>query len=71
MKMTAMKDPFAERLYNEYIDLYDSWIGVDITKHIWITELPVDLKPGVHKIVVIAKDEYGNKFRQTALFELY
>jgi hypothetical protein len=71
MKMNAMKDPFAERLHNEYIDLYDSWIGENITRHIWITELPVDLKPGVHKIVVIAKDEYGNKFRQTALFELY
>ncbi len=71
MKMTTMKDPYAEQLYHDYIDLYDDWIGQGPTRHIWVADLPADLEPGVHKIVVSATDEYGIKYKQSALFEIF
>ena len=71
MKMTVMKDPFAEQLYYNYVDLYDNWIEQGQARHMWVTILPAEPEPGVHKIAVSATDEYGNKYRQAALFEIY
>jgi hypothetical protein len=71
MKMTTMTDPFARQLLLDYPDLYDEWIGCSPTRHIWVADMPTGLAPGVHKIVVNATDEYGNNYKEAALFEIF
>jgi hypothetical protein len=71
MKMTTMTDPFARQLLLDYPDLYDEWIGCSPTRHIWVADLPAGLSPGVHKIVVSVTDEYGNNYKDAALFEIF
>ncbi len=71
MRMTTMKDPYAEQLFHDYTDLYDDWIGRGPTRHMWVTALPADLEPGVHKIVVSATDEYGINYKQSTIFEIF
>ncbi len=38
--------------------------------HIWTAKLPSDLSAGIHSIQVTGRDEYGNEFRQSAIFEI-
>jgi hypothetical protein len=45
-------------------------MSVGFSNHIWIGELPGDLTIGIHKIIVDAKDEYGNEYSQAAIFEV-
>jgi hypothetical protein len=70
MSRKRMKDPFAERNFAEHKEIYYNWESVGISNHIWTSKLPVDLKAGMHKIIVQGTDEYGNEYRQTAIFKV-
>jgi hypothetical protein len=70
LSKTKMKDPFAERLNMENLADYNNKLSSRDSNHIWAAKLPADLSIGIHKIIVIANDEYGNEFRQSAIFEV-
>ena len=70
LKKTKMQDPFAEKLFIENSDTYKDWMSVGLSNHIWIGKLPLDLAVGMHKIIIYAKDEFGNEFSQASVFEV-
>ncbi len=38
--------------------------------HMWAADLPADLQPGTHQVVVSEIDQYGHKHEATSLFEV-
>ena len=70
LKKAKMKDPFAIQLFTENSQCYKEWMSVGISNHMWTGKLPSDLAVGMHKIIVNAKDEYGNEFRKASIFEI-
>lgn len=63
-------DPFMERQSAEFADTPDSFSSPVPSSHIWEYALPNDLAPGLHKVVVVSKDEFGQKAMDTFTFEL-
>lgn len=70
MNRTVMKDPFMVNHMAEYGDTYYEWERPAESIHIWISELPQDLAAGIHKIKVSATDQYGNEYKEIAIFEV-
>jgi hypothetical protein len=70
MQRTPMKDPFAERYYSKNKSYFEPWMSVGVSSHMWAAYLPENLSAGMHKLGVVAKDEYGNEYQQTAIFEI-
>jgi hypothetical protein len=46
------------------------WTVEGQSTHLYVCELPTDLEPGVHTVTVIAKDVYGQIFKETKVFEV-
>jgi hypothetical protein len=63
-------DPFMERQYERYRGTPDAFSRPEISSHIWEFELPADLTPGTHTVVVKAVDEFGQRSQQAFSFEL-
>jgi hypothetical protein len=70
MQQTLMKDPFYERIYDQIKDHVPSWISPDNSTHIWTIPLPIDLKSGIHKIIVKTIDQFGNQYQAAEIFEV-
>lgn len=62
-------DPFYVRQYQKYEGTDDAFASPQVSSHIWQWPLP-RLKPGVHSIVVTAKDEFGFEDREVLTFEV-
>lgn len=63
-------DPFMEREYAKYRGTADAFSSPQPSSHLWEFELPADLAPGLHTVVVKARDEFGQQSRQAFSFEL-
>lgn len=70
LEKTRLKDPFYVQIYEQVKDSIASWISPDISTHIWTAPLPLDLKAGVHKIVVKTVDQFGNEYNAASVFEV-
>jgi len=70
MQQTRLVDPFYQNFYDKNKDGLPSWIKPEVSTHIWTAQLPDDLKPGVHRIVVITTDQFGNKYETASIFEV-
>lgn len=70
MTYTVRTDPFVERLHGRYAET-DSAYGRPVrSSHIWEAELPENIGPGLHRVIVISEDEFGQEQRGTFTFEL-
>lgn len=56
---TRMPDPFTVDLYTRLKRKLKPWVEPSKSSHIWRAPLPTDVGPGVHRVIVIARDEYG------------
>jgi hypothetical protein len=70
MSRIAMQDPFMVNHMAEYGDTYYEWERPAESIHIWVSALPEDLAPGMHKVQISATDQYGNDYKQIAVFEV-
>ncbi len=69
MERKMMKDPFFAKIVNENRDSYNELKPV-LSSHIWVSPLPPDLEPGIHRLEVKAEDRRGNVFTAYRLFEI-
>lgn len=70
MQNVLRNDPFMERQYAKYQGTPDAFSKPQPSSHIWEYQLPADLKPGIHKVLVKSKDEFGQKAADSFTFEL-
>lgn len=70
MERKIGKDPFFAALVKENKDKYKDWMEPSMCSHIWVAPLPGDLKPGIHRLKITAKDQQGNVFTTYRLFEV-
>ena len=69
MEYIERTDPFYVRQYLKYKGTEDAFRPPAISSHIWQFPLP-KLKPGLHSVIVTAKDEFGFEDRQIFTFEI-
>jgi len=65
-----MNDPFFARLLETNKDKYRDWMEPTLSAHTWTAALPVDLKPGIHRLRVTVTDRQGEVFTADRLFEV-
>lgn len=70
MQKILLKDPFYEKIYEQFKADVPDWISPENSTHIWTMPLPADLKPGVHKIVANTIDQFGNEYKAAGVFEI-
>ena len=70
MKQTYMKDPYLVELYKQTETVIKRPIKPQKSFNIWTAPLLENLKPGVHKIVVTTKDQFGNIYTANKIFEI-
>ena len=63
-------DPYIEAIHQTHSHFYDSWIKPEPTTHLWTAPLPADLSPGIHKIVIITKNQFGDSYQAVQIFEV-
>jgi hypothetical protein len=71
MQYVVRTDPLVERLVQQYADTDEAFPGATRSAHIWEYELPVDLGPGLHSVVVESLDEFGQRQRGVFTFEIF
>jgi hypothetical protein len=69
MKQTPMKDPFLDELLERTLE-EKSKIKPRQTHHIWTAPIEDELSVGVHKLLVVTKDQFGQIFKATKIFEI-
>ena len=69
MKQTPMKDPYLGELLERTLD-EKSKIKPRQTHHIWTASIEDELSVGVHKLLVVTKDQFGQIFKATKIFEI-
>ena len=70
MRYVVRTDPFMERAYRRFADTPDAFPGPAASAHIWEFDLPEDLEPGIHSVVVESEDEFGQRQRGVFSFEV-
>lgn len=69
MEYVERIDPFYLRQYLKYKGTDDAFRPPAISSHIWQFPLP-KLKPGLHSVIVTARDEFGFEDREIFTFEI-
>jgi hypothetical protein len=69
MQYTERTDPFSVRQHRQYAGTEDAFPTPAISGHIWQYPLPM-LEPGLHSVLIIAKDEFGFADREVLNFEI-
>ncbi len=69
MQQMPMKDPFLDDLLERTLD-ENSEIKPRLTHHIWTAPIEDELSVGVHKLLVVTKDQFGQVFKATKIFEI-
>ncbi len=70
MQNVVRNDPFMVRQHEKYSGTPDAFSSPQPSSHIWEYELPYDLQPGLHKVEVRSKDEFGQQAQQALTFEI-
>jgi hypothetical protein len=70
MQYVVRTDPFMEKIVRQYADTDSAFTSAVGSAHIWEYELPTNLIPGLHNIVVESEDEFGQQQRGVFTFEL-
>ncbi len=70
MQYTVRTDPYVERAVIRYAETDSAYGRATRSSHIWQADLPGDLEPGIHSVVVSSEDEFGQRQRGTLSFEI-
>jgi len=70
MRYVVRTDPFMERAYRRFADTPDAYPIPKVSAHIWEFDVPEDLEPGIHSVVVESEDEFGQRQRGVFSFEV-
>jgi len=70
MQYVVRTDPFMEKIFRQYANTDNAFPRAVASAHIWEYELPTNLNPGLHNIVVESEDEFGQQQRGVFTFEL-
>ncbi|MCX7000681.1 MAG: calcineurin-like phosphoesterase family protein [Candidatus Sumerlaeota bacterium] len=70
MERKVMKSPYFDELLKNHKETFRSWVNALVSNHIWTAPMPVDLKPGLHTLVIRAKDQFGRTFTGKSIFEV-
>ena len=69
MEYMERTDPSYVRLYHKYKETPDAFQPPVVSSHIWQFALP-DLEPGLHSVIVTARDEFGFEDSEVFTFEI-
>ena len=70
MRYVVRTDPFMERAYSRLAGTQDAFPVAAVSSHIWEFDLPENLAPGIHSVVVESVDEFGQPQRGVLSFEV-
>ena len=70
MRYVVRTDPFMEAAYRRFAGTDEAFVPPAPSAHIWEFDLPVDLAPGMHSVVVESEDEFGQERRGVLSFEV-
>ena len=70
MRYVVRTDPFVERAYRRFTDTPNSFPRPALSSHMWEFDLPEDVEPGIHSVVVETEDEFGQRQRGAFSFEV-
>ena len=48
----------------------DAWLHTLASTHVWTCEIPADLDPGVHNVIVKTQDRHGQTYEEAKTFEV-
>ena len=58
MRYVVRTDPFVDKAYSQLVGTPDAFPAPAASSHIWEFDLPEDLEPGLHSVVVESEDEF-------------
>lgn len=70
MARIERSDPYVVMQHSRFADTADAFTPPVVSSHIWQSDLPPGLVPGVHEVTITARDEYGQEFEASLTFEL-
>ena len=70
MRYVVRTDPFMEKAYRQLADTRYAFPTPATSAHIWEFDLPVNLEPGIHSVVVESEDEFEQQQRGVLSFEV-
>ncbi len=70
MRYVVRTDPFMEGAFRRFADTDEAFVPAALSAHIWEFDLPEDLAPGIHSVVVESEDEFGQRQRGVLSFEV-
>jgi C terminal of Calcineurin-like phosphoesterase/N terminal of Calcineurin-like phosphoesterase/Calcineurin-like phosphoesterase len=70
MRRIAMQDPFTVDVYARNQLALKPWVEPAKSSHVWRAPLPADLAPGVHRVIVIVRDEYERQHTAASIIEI-
>ena len=70
MRYVVRTDPFVEKAYRQLADTPDAFPVPGASAHIWEFDLPENLEPGIHSVVVESEDEFEQQQRGVLSFEV-
>jgi hypothetical protein len=70
MDRTFRADPMTEDLFRKAGASKKPWVRAEPSSHIWQATLPADLAPGLHRLNVTVKNEYGALHQSVLIFEV-
>ena len=70
MRYVVRTDPFMEKAYRQLADTRYAFPAPATSAHIWEFDLPVNLEPGIHSVVVESEDEFEQQQRGVLSFEV-
>jgi hypothetical protein len=63
-------DPLAQELFQSAGITKKPWVRAEPSSHIWEADLPRDLRPGLHRLNVSVRNEYGKQHQGALIFEV-
>ena len=70
MRYVVRTDPFMETAYSRLAGTQDAFLAPAASTHIWEFDLPENIGPGIHNVVVESEDEFGQQQRGVLSFEI-
>ena len=70
MEQKMMHDPFTVALHAGHKSALKPWVEPSGSSHVWAAALPKTLEPGVHRVSVTARDQYGRAHTAATIIEI-
>lgn len=70
MRYTVRTDPYVERAYQQLLGTPQAFGRPHLSAHIWELELPASLAPGIHRVTISTRDEFGQAHEANFSFEV-